>query len=296
MADASALRPQDWDDYIGQETLKKRLKISINGALSRQTYLDPVLLVAPPGYGKTSLAKLIADELMEDFHAYVMPLKPKALQKAILENKGVIFLDELHRLPKKDQEILLYPLEDKEIHFDDGKVFKLEEPPTFVGATTELRDLIEPLRDRFTHKPKFDLYTDQEMARIVRQMARGVGIRNLSDEDALALGKASAGVPRQARTLVQMARDLGTTNPNRVLSAAGITPDGLTEDHVDYVLALDKLGHIAGVDVLANYTGQPKDVIVKLEKLLLRKGMIDYSQKGRVLTTKGYKIAKSIDQ
>jgi holliday junction DNA helicase RuvB len=294
MASDNALRPSDWDDYVGQEKLKERLRISITGALSRKTSLDHILLTGPPGYGKTSLASLIAQEMMEDFHPFVMPMKTKALQKALLERPGIIFLDELHRLPKKDQELLLPAMEDHVVPFDNGNVMKIEHQFTIVGATTELRLLIEPLRDRFTHRPKFDLYTDQEMAEIVKRMCRSVGIREVPDHHALSLGKASAGVPRQARTLVFTARDLGTTEPSRVLRTAGITTDGLTEDHVDYVLALDKLGHIAGVDVLANYTGQPKDVIVKLEKLLLRKGMIDYSQKGRVLTTKGYKVAKSM--
>jgi Holliday junction DNA helicase RuvB len=292
MAD-SALRPADWDEYIGQKKLKDRIRISINSALTREAKLDHVLLTAPPGYGKTSFAALIAQEMMEDFNPYVMPLKANALRKILLEKRGIIFLDEIHRLPPKNQEILL-PIEDNEVHFEDGKVIEIP-PVTIIAATTELKRVIEPLRDRFTHKPKFELYTDHDMAEIVYRMSRSVGIHNMPKDHALALGRASAGVPRQARSLVFTARDLGTTQPEKVLKTIGITPEGLTEDHVDYVLALDKLGQIAGVDVLANYTGQPKDVIVKLEKLLLRKGIIDYSQKGRVLTTKGYKVAKTME-
>lgn len=288
----SALRPDDWDEYIGQQKLKDRMLISMNSALTREAKLDDTLLVAPAGYGKTSFAALMAQYMMEDFHPYVMPLKPNALRKILLENRGMIFLDEIHRLPPKHQEILL-PLEDNEVHFEDGKVIEIP-PVTIVAATTELKKVIEPLRDRFTHKPKFELYTDEDMAKIIRNMCRGVGIHSISADHATALGRASAGVPRQARSLVFTARDLGTTDPSKVLRTIGITPDGLTEDHIDYVLALDKLGQIAGVDVLANYTGQPKDVIVKLEKLLLRKNIINYSQKGRVLTTKGYKVAQSV--
>lgn len=291
----SSLRPKDWDEYVGQDKLKKRLRVAINGALKREAPLDHTLFQAPPGYGKTSLAALIAQEMVEDLHVLVMPVKPKVLQDTLLRKPGIIFLDEMHRLPPKDQEILLYPMEeDRELHFPNGNVLKIPHPFTVIGATTELKKIIEPLRDRFIHKPRFDLYTDEEMAVIVKQMARNVGIRDLSDAHALALGKASAGVPRQARTLIFMARDLGTTDPKRVCHMAGITADGLTEDHVDYLVALDSLGQIAGVDVLANYTGQPKEVIVNIEKLLLRKDMISYTQKGRVLTTKGYKVTQEL--
>ena len=291
MANA-ALRPDDWDDYIGQKKLKDRMIISMNSALTREAKLDDTLLIAPPGYGKTSFAALIADYMMEDFHPYVMPLKANALRKILIEKRGIIFLDEIHRLPAKHQELLL-PLEDNEVHFEDGKVIEIP-PVTIIAATTEYRKVIEPLRDRFTHKPKFEIYSDEDMSKIIRNMARGVGIHDISRDHALALGRASAGVPRQARSLVFTARDLGTTDPQKVLKTIGITPEGLTEDHVDYILALDKLGQIAGVDVLANYTGQPKDVIVKLEMLLLRKNIIDYSQKGRVLTTKGYKVVQQV--
>jgi Holliday junction DNA helicase RuvB len=290
MMNNTALRPANWDAYVGQEKLKSRLQISIQGALTRGVPLDHLLLCGPPGYGKTSLASLVAEEMMEDFHPFVMPLKTKALQKIFIERPGIVFLDEVHRSKVQEQEFLLSVLEDFEVNFDNGQSFKIQHPLTVIAATTDLTKVIQPLRDRFTHRPKFERYTDEQMGEIVTSMAQAVGI-TMPRLDALALGRASAGTPRQARSLVFTARDLGTTKPAKVLSTIGITPDGLTEDHVDYLVALNKLGQIAGIDVLSNYTGMPKDIITDLEKLLLFGNFIDFSQKGRVLTTKGLRLA-----
>jgi Holliday junction DNA helicase RuvB len=253
------------------------------------------LLHGPPGCGKTSIASLISQEMVQDFHSYVMPVKVKSLQKIFMENEGIIFLDEIHRLSRKDQEFLLPVLEDHEIQFDNGKKVKILHGFTVVGATTELEKIIKPLRDRFVHRPKFEEYSDDEMSMIVRRMADRIGL-DMSDEECLALGRASAGVPRQAKTIVFTARDLGSSEPELVLSTCGITADGLTEDHLDYLFALDKMGQIAGVDVLSNYTGQPKDVILDLERLLVRKGLIEYSPKGRQLMLRGMQMVEDLDR
>jgi Holliday junction DNA helicase RuvB len=298
MANENALRPQSWDTYIGQEKVKDRLQISIDGAINRNDPLDHVLLYGEPGCGKTSLAALISQEMKSEFVPMVMPVKVKALAKVFMEPMNglattrVIFLDEIHRLSKKDQEFLLPVLEDHEIQFENGKKFQIPGNFTVVGATTELERIIRPLRDRFIHKPKFDDYTDDEMADIVERMARRISIF-IPRDDAISLGRASAGVPRQARTLVFTARDLGTTDPEVVLETCGISAEGLTEDHMSYLEALDHMGQVAGVDVLTNYTGQPKDVLLDLEKLLVRKRYIEYTPKGRSLMVAGMKLIQS---
>lgn len=283
----SALRPTDWDSYVGQERMKMRLRISIRSALKRDQPLGHTLLVGPPGFGKTSLAALIAEELMEEFHSFVMPLKIKALQEIFLQREGVIFLDEIHRMRPHDQEWLQFVLEDGEVHFEDGKKIKIPANITIIAATTRLEKVIEPVRDRFRHKPAFEEYTDEDMAKIIIRMGSSLGLK-IPGNDAKALGRASAGVPRQARNLVEAVQDLGSSSPERVLGFTGITEDGLTEDHVKYLHALRKVGDRAGIDKLSNFTGQPKDVIVNLEKLLLRKDFIEYTQKGRVLSIKGF--------
>jgi len=289
----SSLRPESWDSFIGQEKMKSRLRVSIQGARERHDPLDHVLLYGPPGSGKTSLAALIAEEMRMDFRSYVMPLKQKAAQASVLDGPGVIFYDEIHRSPKKQQEELLSVLEDHTVQFDNGQKAKIDYPFTIIGATTELKDVIKPLRDRFTHRPKFEAYSNEEMALIVEQMAERVNLRITLDQ-ACALGRAAAGTPRQARALVFTARDLGTCDPKEVLETCGITADGLTEDHLDYLRALDQMGQIAGVDNLSNLTGQPKDVIRELERLLITKELIEFTPKGRQLLVKGMKIVRDM--
>lgn len=286
-----ALRPADWDSYIGQKKMKERLQVSINAATSRGELISHVLLVGPPGAGKTSLASLIAQESMEEFHEFVMPVKVKALQKHFLEKPGVTFLDEIHRSPRKDQEFLLRVVEDGQIPFDNGQMIPIPHNFTVVAATTELPKVIRPLRDRFTFKPRFEPYSDDEMAKIITNMAERLDLR-LPKPHALALGRASAGTPRQARNLIMTARDLGTTDPKKVLDMAGVTDDGLTEDHVAYLKALHRLDDVAGVDKMSNLLGQPKDVISELEQLLLNRDYIDYTQRGRQLNLKGMQLVK----
>ena len=285
----SALRPADWDDYIGQEDLKERLQISIDSAMTRLAPLDHVLLFAGPGTGKTTLAHLIAAELMAEINVKIPPFPMKVLQNLLMETGEVIFIDEAHRMPKKDQEMLLPVLEDRVMQFGNGSTVVIPKPFTIIAATTELNGIIKPLRDRFVHKPKFKDYSDDDMAAIVTQMATKVGL-DIEPGDAIRLGMAAAGVPRQARNIVLAARDVGTTDTEKVLEVAHITPEGLTEDHLEYLESLDSAGGIAGVEVLSNFTGQPKDTLLDLEKLLVKRQYVEYTGKGRSLLLRGKNI------
>lgn len=282
----NTLTPQSWEAFVGQEKLKRRLQIKIDAALERMEPLGHILFHSSPGAGKSSIGMLIAQQLGVGFTTVDMPIKIKALNKLLMETDGVLMLDETHRLKKSDQENLLPVLWKGIVQFDNGKQVKLPPRVTIIGATTEIQSIIKPLRDRFHYVAKFDPYTDEDMAKIVTRMATRVDLTPTTEE-CKALGRASAGTPRQARNLILTARDIGTCDPSQVLETAGITFDGLTEDHTEYLFALDQMGQRAGVDNLSNLTGQPKDMIIELEKLLVLKGLILYTAKGRELTVEG---------
>ena len=282
-----ALRPTTWEAFIGQDRLKDRLELHIDAAKRRDELLGHLLLVGPPGSGKTSLATLVAKELETDFLPYMMPVKLKMIQKVLMNFEGVLFLDEIHRLSKKDQEWFLSVLEDGYFQTESGTKFPLPGHLTVIGATTEPEKIIKPLYDRFVLKPAFEEYTDDQMAEIVSQLAARLDLY-ITEEDAMALGKASAGIPRQARNIVWTARDAGTTEPDIVLPICGITEDGLTENHMHYLKAIDHLGMTAGIDLLSNYLRLPKDILLDVERLLIKRKFITYSAKGRVLTLAGH--------
>lgn len=294
MSDTTFLVPQSWDAYIGQEKLKERLQVKIDAALDRMDALGHILFAAQPGQGKSTLGRLVADNMGVPYSSMDMPVKWKSLQKVFMEAEmhSVIMLDELHRLPKREQENLLPVLNEGTIQMDNGKRLRLPSRISIFAATTEIQDIIKPLRDRFHFIARFEDYSDEDMAQIVARMAVKVDL-SPSEDECMIFGRASASTPRQARNIILTARDLGSTNPDEVLEMAGITRDGLTEDHIEYLLALNQIGGRAGVENLSNMTGQPKDVLVDLEKLLINKGFIIYGAKGRELVMEGMRLVNS---
>ena len=295
MSDTTFLVPQSWDAYIGQEKLKERLQVKIDAALDRMDALGHILFAARPGQGKSTLGRLVADNMGVPYSSMDMPVKWKSLQKVFMEAEmhSVIMLDELHRLPKREQENLLPVLNEGTIQMDNGKRLRLPSRISIFAATTEIQDIIKPLRDRFHFIARFEDYSDEDMAQIVARMAVKVDL-SPSEDECMIFGRASASTPRQARNIILTARDLGSTDPDEVLEMVGITRDGLTEDHIEYLLALNQIGGRAGVENLSNMTGQPKDVLVDLEKLLINKGFIIYGAKGRELVMEGMRLVNSL--
>ena len=245
----------------------------------------------------TSLAEIIAKELQADLLALTMTpnFKMHYLYKRIQDfDGGVIFLDEIHCLSTKNQHYLLDVLEKNKMTYDSGKVECLTSPITFIAATTEMDKLIKPMHHRFHHIFVLDDYSDLEMAQIVERMALQLDLTP-DKESCKALGKASAGVPRQARRLVYAAQDLGGLDKvDDILTTCGITRDGLTEDHVAYLKTLLDLGCKAGMANIANHSQRPRDIVEDLEKLLIKKGYVEITRTGRELSTSGLKALKAI--
>ena len=290
-----SLRPQQWDDYIGQDKLKERLITHIEAATADRRMVDHILLCGPPGCGKTSLAALVAKARYLPFHQFLVSTSTKGADiDEMISNGHIVFLDEIHRLKPVVQEELLMPLEDGKF-VRHGVPEELDLPVTVIAATTEPDKVIKPLYDRFVIKPPFEPYSDAQMADIVK----GMGLRlpepiQFTEEAALTLGKAAAGSPRQAKSLVFAARDCPGQPVSAILQLAGITPEGLTLHHIEYLKVLRRNSRgVAGAKVLSASLGMPEASIMDLEQALIRLDHIEYSPGGRALKPLGRKYIYS---
>lgn len=289
-----SFRPRSWDEYIGQDKLKDRLRIQARAAESRGDRMGHVLLIGPAGCGKTSLAYLIAHDTGMDFQSFMMPINEQLLRMFVEEFQGVVLLDEIHRSNMKQQEQLLTLIEDGYIQTDTGARI-VNHNLTVVAATTEGDRIITPLYDRFTIRPPFDPYSDDEMAQIVAQFGKAYGV-NLPEETLLQLAAATLGVPRNAKSFVQMAVDLEyeydrLPTAEEILEVMRVTPEGLTADHVRYCTMLASAGGQAGLDLMRTLLGLPPRAVENLEIQLIKMGMLERQRSGRVLTTTGFRLA-----
>ncbi len=287
------LRARSWDEFIGQQALKERLDVHIKAAVQTGQPLGHIFLSGPPGFGKTTMAGIIASRVNDPFEALTMPIKPIAFATFMRQFKGgVLLLDEIHRASKGQQEDLLTLVESGYLCTPRGQ--KIEAPwLTVIGATTEPEKVIPPLYDRFQIRPAIVPYTDGEMAQITLGMV-SLANMEMSVEVATALGRAAGGTPRNARQLVLTARDLGEITGKEpsaedVLSLCRVEPDGLTSSHMDYLRCLEKMGGTAGLRTLSMMLRLADAVIRELERLLLELGFVTYSGQGRELTTLGHR-------
>lgn len=288
--DGRTLRPTTWDDYVGQDTLKRQLQTKCRAAFKLARPLDHLLIHGPMGSGKTTLARLAADETGDELAVIARRCDQKGLMEALWSlpgKRGVLFIDEAHRLPTGVQEDLLTLTEEGYI---DSK-WGVEEFPwlTVIMATTEKRLINEPLQTRCTILDMDD-YSLAEMEEIVRGMARRAQI-GLDDDIVAALAVAAVGVPRSARRLVLGAKELEADRQavtvENILAHCRVEPDGLTNDHLGFLREMERLGGQAGLEVLSVRLQLHKTQVQRTERLLVDRGLVRYGPGGRLLTGDG---------
>jgi len=307
------LRPRTLDEYIGQEKVKEQLRIFIQAALKRGEPLDHVLLYGPPGLGKTTLASIIANEMGVGIRITSGPAieRPGDLA-AILTNLSdgdVLFIDEIHRLSRSVEEILYPAMEDFALDIIIGKgpsarSIRLDLPKfTLVGATTRAGMLTSPLRDRFGVIHRLELYTTDELTRIVIRSAGILGIP-IDPEGAREIAARSRGTPRVANRLLKRVRDFAQIKADGVITQEVarealelLEVDSIGLDEVDRKILrtiIEKYnGGPVGLDTLAASTGEESTTIEDVyEPFLLQMGFIARTPRGRVVTPLAYRHLK----
>jgi holliday junction DNA helicase RuvB len=300
-----SLRPQVLDDFVGQAAARANLKVFIEAARGRGEALDHVLFVGPPGLGKTTLAQIMARELGVNFRSTSGPVIAKAGDLAALltnlEDRDVLFIDEIHRLSPAVEEILYPAMEDFQLDLIIGegpaaRSVKIDLARfTLVAATTRLGLLTNPLRDRFGIPVRLDFYTVEELELIVRRGARILALP-MSDDGAVEIARRARGTPRIARRLLMRVRDFATvagaeTVDRKVADAAlsRLDVDALGLDGLDRrylgMIAGNFGGGPVGIETIAAGLSEPRDAIEDIiEPYLIQQGFIQRTPRGRVLT------------
>ena len=298
--------PTSFDDYIGQNQLKEKLKVYTTACKMRNDPLDHMLLFGPPGLGKTTLCQIMAHIMNVDIKICSGPMMERTGDLvAILSNlqpHDILFIDEIHRTPTNVEEVLYSAMEQFKIDVIIGqgagaKTVTLPlQPFTLIGATTKVGSISAPLRSRFGIIEHLDFYTNEELTELILQNAQFLKI-TLDTQAAQLIAKCSRGTPRVAKKLLRRIRDFAqVTNDNiasiqlveQAMKALGIDSDGLTA--MDNLLLSKIINHhtgVVGLDTLASLLGEDKETIESVyEPYLIRQGFLEKSSKGRQIPHK----------
>ena len=311
------LRPQSLKEYVGQNELKEMMSVFIHTAKLRNESLDHVLLYGPPGLGKTTLAYIIANELGSNIKTASGPSIEKSGDLAAvlssLEPGDVLFIDEIHRMPRYIEEILYPAMEDFVLDIIVGsdsstKNIRIDLPPfTLVGATTRAGDLSSPLRDRFGIVSKLEYYNIDDLKKIIERTSRVLDIKVDADA-AYELARRSRGTPRIANRLFKRVRDFALVSGKNIIDLEitkyalnKLKVDSLGLDNTDYNLLksiIEKFnGGPVGIESIASSIGEEQTTIEDVyEPYLLQMGLLKRTTRGRMVTEKGYEHIKKIEE
>ena len=307
----TTIRPETIDEYIGQTDVKENIRVFVSAAKMRNEALDHVLLYGPPGLGKTTLAFIIAHELGTNIKTASGPSIEKSGDLAAilssLEPGDVLFIDEIHRMPRYIEEILYPAMEDFSLDIIVGsegnsRNIKIDLPPfTLVGATTRAGDLSAPLRDRFGIINKLQFYTVEELTSIIKRTARVLEF-SIDDDAAVELAMRSRGTPRIANRLFKRVRDFAMVKGSKTINLS-ITEEALDKlkvdkmglDNTDRELLLAIInkfnGGPVGVEAISSSIGEEVTTIEDVyEPFLLQNGLLKRTSRGRVATDKAYEV------